>query len=67
IVEALRKDGLRISDLDGRDRRIGPETLAVSDDPALALRNADIVLVTVKSGATEEMAALVAAHARPDA
>ncbi|TIU00896.1 MAG: 2-dehydropantoate 2-reductase [Mesorhizobium sp.] len=67
IVEALRKDGLRISDLEGRDRRIGPETLAVSDDPALALRNADIVLVTVKSGATEEMAALVAAHARPDA
>ena len=67
IVEALRKDGLRVSDLDGRDRRIDPEALAVTDDPALALRNADIVLVTVKSGATEEMAALVAAHARRDA
>ncbi|TKB12499.1 MAG: 2-dehydropantoate 2-reductase [Mesorhizobium sp.] len=67
IVEAMRNDGLRISDLDGRDRRIDPEALAVTDDPAMALRNADIVLVSVKSGATEEMAALVAAHAGPDA
>ncbi|MDX8502837.1 2-dehydropantoate 2-reductase [Mesorhizobium sp. VK4C] len=66
IVEAMRKDGLRVSDLDGRDRRIDPEALAVTDDPAMALRNADIVLVTVKSGATVEMAALLAAHARPD-
>ncbi|CDX16192.1 2-dehydropantoate 2-reductase [Mesorhizobium sp. ORS 3324] len=67
IVDVMRKEGLRVSDLDGRDRRIEPEALAVTDDPALALRNADIVLITVKSGATEEMAALVAAHARPDA
>ncbi|MDX8510465.1 2-dehydropantoate 2-reductase [Mesorhizobium captivum] len=66
IVEAMRRDGLRVSDLDGRDRRIDPEALAVTDDPAMALRNADIVLVTVKSGATEDMAALLAAHARPD-
>ncbi|RUT94324.1 2-dehydropantoate 2-reductase, partial [Mesorhizobium sp. USDA-HM6] len=66
IVEAMRKDGLRVSDLDGRDRRIAPEALAVTDDPAMALRNADIILVTVKSGATEEMAGLVATHARPD-
>jgi len=67
IIEAIGKDGLRVSDLDGRDRRIEPEALAVTDDPALALRGADVVLVTVKSGATAEMAALIAAHARPDA
>ncbi|RWA71996.1 2-dehydropantoate 2-reductase [Mesorhizobium sp.] len=67
IVEAMRKDGLRVSDLDGRDRRIEPEALAVTDDPVMALRNADIILVTVKSGATGEMATLVATHARPDA
>ncbi|AZO26587.1 MULTISPECIES: 2-dehydropantoate 2-reductase [Mesorhizobium] len=67
IVEAMRKDGLRVSDLDGRDRRIDPEALTVTDDPAMALRNADIVLVTVKSGATVEMAALLAGRARPDA
>ncbi|TIV92836.1 MAG: 2-dehydropantoate 2-reductase, partial [Mesorhizobium sp.] len=60
IVEAMRKDGLRVSDLDGRDRGIGPEALAVTDDPVMALRNADIILVTVKSGATGEMATLIA-------
>ncbi|WP_367142629.1 2-dehydropantoate 2-reductase N-terminal domain-containing protein [Mesorhizobium sp.] len=31
------------------------------------LAGANIVLVTVKSGATEEMAALIAAHASPEA
>ncbi|MCV3206399.1 2-dehydropantoate 2-reductase [Mesorhizobium sp. YC-39] len=67
IEAALRKDGLRVSDLDGRDRRIAPEALTVTADPAAAMSGADIVLVTVKSGATEDMAALIAAHARPDA
>ncbi|WP_425277745.1 2-dehydropantoate 2-reductase [Mesorhizobium metallidurans] len=63
----MRKDGLRVSDLDGRDHCIAPEALTVTADPAAALSGADIVLVTVKSGATEDMAALIAAHARPDA
>jgi 2-dehydropantoate 2-reductase len=51
----------------GRDRRMAPESLNVTADPAAALSGADIVLVTVKSGATQEMAALIAAHARPAA
>ncbi|RWB16285.1 MAG: 2-dehydropantoate 2-reductase [Mesorhizobium sp.] len=67
IVEAMRKDGLRVSDLDGRDRRIAATALVATDDPATALRDADIVLVAVKSGATQEMAAEIAAHGRPDA
>ncbi|UCI08059.1 2-dehydropantoate 2-reductase [Mesorhizobium sp. B1-1-8] len=67
IVEALRNDGLQVSDLDGRDRRIEPEALAVTDNPATALHDADIILVTVKSGATEEMAAEIANHGRQDA
>ncbi|MDG4897047.1 2-dehydropantoate 2-reductase [Mesorhizobium sp. WSM4976] len=67
LVEPMREGGLRISDLDGRDRRIEAQAIAVSDDPAMALRDADIVLVTVKSGATAEMAKVIAAHGRPDA
>ena len=67
IDAALRQGGLRITDLDGRDRLIEPDGISVTVDPAVALRDADIVLVTVKSGATQEMAALIAAHARPDA
>lgn len=67
IEAALRQGGLRITDLDGRDRLIKPGEISVSADPAVALRDADLILVTVKSGATQEMAALIAAHARPDA
>ena len=64
IAEALLAGGLRVTDLDGRDRSVRPES--VTADPAAALANADVVLVTVKNGAMEEMAALIAAHARGD-
>lgn len=64
IAEALLGGGLRVTDLDGRDRSIKP--VSVTADPAAALGNADVVLVTVKNGATEEMAALIAVHARAD-
>ncbi|MER9653368.1 2-dehydropantoate 2-reductase [Mesorhizobium sp. M0152] len=67
IQAALRQGGLRITDLEGRDRPIKPEALVVTTDPAIALPRADVILVTVKSGATEDMAALIRAHARPDA
>ncbi|RWD74075.1 2-dehydropantoate 2-reductase [Mesorhizobium sp.] len=67
VVEAMRQGGLRISDLDGRDRRLAAQAITVTDDPAVALREADVALVTVKSGATAEMAGLIGTHGRPDA
>lgn len=67
IEAALRQGGLRVSDLDGRDRLVKPDALGITADPAVALPEADVILVTVKSGATQEMAALIKAHARPDA
>ncbi|MBZ9850497.1 2-dehydropantoate 2-reductase [Mesorhizobium sp. CA14] len=67
VVEAMRESGLRVSDLDGRDRRVEEQAISATDDPAIALPDADVILVTVKSGATTEMAGLIAAHGRPDA
>ncbi|MER8463132.1 2-dehydropantoate 2-reductase [Mesorhizobium sp. M1396] len=67
VDAALRQGGLRVSDLQGRDRSIKPEALAVTADPAAALPQADVILVTVKSGATQDMATLIKAHAHPDA
>ncbi|TGP51557.1 2-dehydropantoate 2-reductase [bacterium M00.F.Ca.ET.230.01.1.1] len=67
VVEAMRQSGLRVSDLDGRDRRVEAKAISATDDAAIALREADVVLVTVKSGTTEEMAGLIAANGRPDA
>ena len=64
IAQALLGGGLRVTDLDGRDRSIRP--VSVTADPAAALANADVVLVTVKNGATEDMAVLIAAHTRGD-
>jgi len=66
IEQALREGGLRISNLDGHDRLLAPDAVDASADPTV-LAKGDVVLVTVKSGATEEMGKLVAAHARPDA
>ncbi|MDX8456228.1 2-dehydropantoate 2-reductase [Mesorhizobium sp. VK9D] len=67
VVEAMRQGGLRISDLDGRDRRIEAQAISATDDPAIALQEAAVILVTVKSGATEEMAKLIAVHGPSDA
>ncbi|MGX5829453.1 2-dehydropantoate 2-reductase [Mesorhizobium sp. 43Arga] len=67
IEAALRQGGLRVSDLDGRDRLVKPDKLGITADPAVGLPDADVILVTVKSGATQEMAVLIKTHARPDA
>lgn len=67
IEAALRQRGLRVSDLQGRDRMIAPDALVVTADPAVALSQADVILVTVKSGATQDMADLIRAHAHRDA
>lgn len=67
IADAIRARGLKILDLDGQERLLPSESVAVMDEPAIAFAGARVVLVTVKSGATEEMAHLIAAHAPPEA
>lgn len=67
IADAIRARGLRIVDLDGKERALAPDAVALTVEPAMAFGEARIVLVTVKSGATKEMAQLIAAHAPPDA
>lgn len=59
VVEAAAK-GLHLTDYEGRDRTV---QLAASDDPQVVLADADIVLVTVKSGQTSDMAALIEQYA----
>lgn len=67
LAEVIGKDGLTIIDLDGRGRKLAPSAIAAAVDPAKALKDAGLVLVTVKSGDTAEMAGLIARHARLDA
>jgi 2-dehydropantoate 2-reductase len=63
LAEAIAQHGLRISDLDGADRALSPSALRLAVDPAAAFAEADIILVTVKSGDTGAMAGLIAEHA----
>ena len=58
IAAACGPSGLRVTDLDGRDRAVAGGCSTSTEDPADAFADAGIVLVTVKSGATDEMAAL---------
>jgi len=64
IADELREHGLRLTDYQGADLSV--ETPQVSTDVAAAA-GADLVLVTVKSAATAEVADQLAAVLRPDA
>ena len=67
LADAIGRRGVRISDLEGRDWMLPPRALQLATEPWAALESAQIVLVTVKSGATAAMADLIAtcAKARP--
>lgn len=67
LVQAIAAQGLWITDLEARGRHVGPETIGLTAAAEAALREADVVLVTVKSGDTGAMAGLIAAHAPPEA
>ena len=55
VAATLKEHGLRISDLHGHDKRILPDALDIQTHPD-AVRDADLVLVTVKSAATMDVA-----------
>ncbi|WP_199553707.1 2-dehydropantoate 2-reductase [Sandaracinobacteroides hominis] len=57
-------NGLRLTDSDGMDIDLPASAYATTADPS-ALSSADLILVTVKSMATPEAAAAIAAHAPP--
>ena len=65
-MRQLAESGLRVTDLTGLDRTVAPAAFTTTSDPA-ALAGCGLVLVAVKSGATAEMAELVARHAPADA
>jgi len=64
IADVLARNGLLLTDLDGRSRQLAPGALRVQGAPE-CLAAADVVLVTVKSAATPEMAQIIAGQCRP--
>ncbi|MEP7453165.1 2-dehydropantoate 2-reductase [Phyllobacterium sp. SB3] len=62
----MRQTGLKIIDLDGTEHVVSTDSLELSSDPEIAFAEAQIILVSVKSGATEEIAQLVRQYAPSD-
>lgn len=62
IADEIGRHGLRLTSLEGLDISLPASDISVATDPT-ALDTADIVLVTVKSGATAEITKIIGAHA----
>jgi len=66
VIREIESNGLRLTSFEGFERRIAPSQLTLSDDPGI-FADAGVVLVTVKSADTAEIAEAIARHAPPDA
>ena len=66
VIAEIEAHGLRLTSFDGLDRRLAANRFTLSENPAV-LSDAGIVLVTVKSADTAEMAGIIAQHAPADA
>lgn len=66
IHDELMEHGLHLTDFAGCDETLAPAQLRIATDPVV-LSEADIILVTVKSAATAEMASLIDEYAAPGA
>lgn len=66
LAEELSRQGLNLTDFNGMDEELSPDMFGLDTEPS-CLTQADIILVTVKSGATEEMGRLIRRNAKEDA
>ncbi|MDN4987330.1 2-dehydropantoate 2-reductase [Bradyrhizobium arachidis] len=66
VKTEIERFGLRLTDFDGSEKKLGAGQLALSEDPAI-FHSAGIVLVTVKSADTADVADQIARHAPRDA
>jgi 2-dehydropantoate 2-reductase len=66
VIEEITRNGLRVTSFDGFDRKLVPGALLLSDDPSM-FGDAGVILVSVKSTDTADIADLIARHAPDDA
>ncbi|MCG2628948.1 2-dehydropantoate 2-reductase [Bradyrhizobium sp. WYCCWR 13023] len=66
VKTEIERFGLRLTDFDGAETKLGAGRVALSEDPAM-FHSAGIVLVTVKSADTADVADQIAQHAPQDA
>ena len=66
VIQEIESHGLSLTSFEGLKQKIEPRQLRLSDDPTI-FADAGIVLVTVKSADTAEIAEAIARHAPSDA
>jgi 2-dehydropantoate 2-reductase len=66
VIEEIRGNGLRLTSFGGTEQQVAPSALTLSEDPSI-FNDASVVLVTVKSADTAEIADIIARHAPADA
>ncbi|WP_330185848.1 2-dehydropantoate 2-reductase [Nocardia sp. NBC_01503] len=64
LLDEIAADGIRLTDLDGADQRVDSKLFRTATDPAAAA-DADLVLITVKSAATESAARELSGLVKP--
>lgn len=66
VIQEIEANGLRLTSFEGFEKRIASNQLTLSGDPSI-LGDTGVVLVTVKSADTAEIADTIAQHAPADA
>lgn len=66
VIDDINRNGLKVTSFEGIEHRLSSAEIKLSGDPAI-FGDADIILVTVKSDDTAEIADLIAQHAGKDA
>jgi len=66
VIEEIEGNGLRLTSFEGLEQSIASNRLTLSDDPSI-FGDAGVVLVTVKSADTPDIADIIARHAAADA
>ncbi|CAN5181815.1 2-dehydropantoate 2-reductase [soil metagenome] len=67
VIDDINRNGLKVTSFEGIEHRLSSAEIKLSGDPAALFADADIILVTVKSDDTAEIADLIARHAGRDA
>ena len=66
VIDDINRNGLKVTSFEGIEHRLSSAEVKLSGDPAALFADADIILVTVKSDDTAEIADLIARHAGRD-
>jgi 2-dehydropantoate 2-reductase len=66
VIQEIENNGLRMTSFEGLDRTVLSNQLTLSENPSI-FSDAGVVLVTVKSADTAEIADIIAKHAPADA